>query len=161
ARHTGITLPSQGINTVDEVPDSAWYTNRHASRRMTIDELQTGAGTSQPPAPGKWTVVAAKSEGVTPGFRVRDEAGRHYLLKFDPASNPEMSTAADVIGSKFFHALGYNVPENYIVYFDRVQIAVGAGSLLKDSTGTKRQIRDRDIDELLRNSPRTPDGKYR
>ena len=29
----GMFLPSQGINTVDEVPDSAWYTNRHASRR--------------------------------------------------------------------------------------------------------------------------------
>src|SRR3954465_8053614 len=31
----GTFLPSQGINTVDEAPDSAWYTNRHATRRMT------------------------------------------------------------------------------------------------------------------------------
>ena len=33
APRKGAYLPSQGINTVDEVPDSAWYTNRHATRR--------------------------------------------------------------------------------------------------------------------------------
>ncbi len=116
---SGQYLPSQGINTVDEVPDSAWYTNRHASHRMSIGELREGAGDHSAPAPGPLTVIAAKNEGVTPGFRVRDAAGRKYLLKFDPMSNPEMSSAADVISSKFFHALGYNVPENYIVNFDR------------------------------------------
>src|SRR5689334_8551168 len=40
----GQYLPSQGINTVDEVPNSAWYTNRHASKRMSLEELQKGAG---------------------------------------------------------------------------------------------------------------------
>ena len=28
-----------------------------------------------------------------------------------------MASAADVISSKFLYALGYNVPENYIVRF--------------------------------------------
>ena len=35
APRKGMSLPSLGINTVDEVPDSAWYTNRHAGRRLT------------------------------------------------------------------------------------------------------------------------------
>jgi hypothetical protein len=83
----GTFLPSQGINTMDEAPDSAWYTNRHASRRMSLEELRKGAGDSNPPAPGAWTVIAAKNEGVTPGFRVKDGAGRKYLIKFDPPSN--------------------------------------------------------------------------
>ena len=51
----GEFLPSQGINTVDEVPDSAWYTNRHATHRMTLDELRRGPGNSTPPASGAWT----------------------------------------------------------------------------------------------------------
>src|SRR5262249_25106368 len=72
APHHGIYLRSQGINTVDEVPDSAWYTNRHVSRAMTLAELKAGPGDSHPPAEGKWTVVAAKNEGITPGFRIRD-----------------------------------------------------------------------------------------
>src|SRR5579872_3758863 len=42
APHNGVFLPSQAINTVDEVPDSAWYTNRHALRAMSIRELQAG-----------------------------------------------------------------------------------------------------------------------
>ena len=125
APHTGIFLPSQAINTVDEVPDSAWYTNRHASRAMSLAELKAGPGDSHPPAAGNWTVIAAKNEGITPGFRIRDAAGRQYLLKFDPLSNPELASAADVITSKFFYALGYNVPENYVVYFDRSRIAIG------------------------------------
>src|SRR5204863_2068962 len=127
-------LPSQGINTVDEAPDSAWYTNRHASHRMTIEELRKGPGDSSAPAPGAWTVIAAKNEGVTPGFRIRDAAGRKYLIKFDPLSNPEMASAADVITSKFFYALGYNVPENYVVTFDRNQILIGEGATLRDAS---------------------------
>ena len=124
AHKKGVSLPSQAINTVDEVPDSAWYTNRHATRRMSIAELTKGPGNENPPEPGTWAVTAAKNEGVTPGFRIRDAAGREYMVKFDPMSNPEIASAADVITSKFFHALGYNVPENYVVYFDAAQLVV-------------------------------------
>ena len=161
APRKGMSLPSLGINTVDEVPDSAWYTNRHASRRLTAGELKRGAGDSNAPAPGTWSVVAAKNEGVTPGFRIRDAAGRQYLVKFDPLSNPEMASAADAITSKFFHALGYNVPENYVVYFDRSRIAVAEGAQLKDGSGRKRPIRESDVEDMLRKAPRTPDGRYR
>src|SRR5262249_23541179 len=159
--HNGEYLPSQGINTVDEVPDSTWYTNRHARHRMSLEELKRGTGNSAPPAPGKWNIIAAKNEGVTPGFRIRDAAGRQYFIKFDPLSNPEMASAADVITSKFFYALGYNVPENYVVYFDRSQIAIDEGAMLKDHTGRKRPIHNNDVDEMLLKAPRRPDGKYR
>jgi hypothetical protein len=159
--HTGIFLPSQAINTVDEVPDSAWYTNRHAVRAMSVAELKAGPGDSHPPADGSWTVIAAKNEGITPGFRIRDTAGRQYMLKFDPMSNPELASAADVITSKFFYALGYNVPENYVVYFDRSRIAIDRNSFLKDPAGHKRAIYDTDVDEMLAKTPRGADGKYR
>jgi len=161
APHKGEYLPSEAINTVDEVPDSAWYTNRHASRTMSLSELKAGPGDTHPPAPGRWTIVAAKNEGITPGFRIRDAAGRQYLLKFDPLSNPELASAADVITSRFFYALGYNVPENYAVYFDRDQISIGKDALMKDPAGHKRAIREGDIDEMLAKTPRAPNGKYR
>jgi hypothetical protein len=160
AAHKGV-LPSEAINTVDEVPDSAWYTNRHASHAMSLIELKAGPGDTHAPAAGTWTVVAAKNEGITPGFRIRDAAGRVYLLKFDPLSNPEMASAADVITSKFFYALGYNVPENHVVYFDRGQIAIGKDAQVKDAEGHKRMIRAEDIDHMLAKTPRAPDGKYR
>jgi hypothetical protein len=157
----GAALPAHSINTVDEVPDSAWYTNRHAKRAMSLAELRAGPGDTRAPADGTWTVVAAKSEGVTPGFRIRDTAGREYLLKFDPLSNPEMASAADVLTSRIFHAIGYNVPENYIVHFDRRRISIGEGAQLKDARGQRRAIRESDIDEMLTKAPRRPDGTYR
>lgn len=154
-------VPSQGINTVDEVPDSAWYTNRHARHPMTMAELIRGAGDSRPPAPGKFSVVAAKNEGITPGFVIKDAAGRKYVMKFDPLTNPEMASAADVITSKFYYALGYNVPENYIMYFDRSQVTIAADTQIKDEHGKKRAIRPHDVDEMLAKVPRTADGRYR
>jgi hypothetical protein len=161
APRKGTHLPSQGINTVDEVPNSAWFTNRHAARRMSIAELQRGPGDSNPPEPGSWDVVAAKNEGVTPGFRIRDAAGREYLLKFDPMTNPELASAADVITSKFFHALGYNVPENYIVHFDAAQLVVDRDAYVKDANGKRRPIRQADVAEMLAKAPKAKDGRYR
>jgi hypothetical protein len=161
AKQKGVYLPSQGINTVDEVPDSAWYTNRHATRRMSIDELKRGAGNENAPEPGTWAVVAAKNEGITPGFRIRDAKGREYMVKFDPMSNPELASAADVITSRFFHALGYNVPENYIVYFDAAQLVVDKDGYVRDAAGKRRPIRQTDVAEMLAKAPKAKDGRYR
>lgn len=160
-KEKGLYLPSQGINTVDEVPDSAWYTNRHAAKRMSIEELKRGPGNENPPADGTWLVTAAKNEGVTPGFRVRDAKGNEYLIKFDPMSNPELASAADVITSKFFYALGYNVPENYVVRFDASQLVVDKDAYVKDGNGKRRPIRQADVAEMLTKAPRSADGKYR
>ncbi len=161
APRTGTFLPSQAINTVDEVPDSAWYTNRHARHTMSSAELKSGPGDAEPPAGGRWTVMAAKNEGITPGFRIRDAAGRQYLLKFDPPSNPELASAADVITSKFFYALGYNVPENYVVHFTRNQIKIGEDAVLRDNAGHRRPIHEEDVEEMLSKVTRSADGSYR
>ena len=110
-------IPAQEVNTLGEVPDGAWYTNRHYQRRMSIAELVRGPGNENAPATdGPLKVIAAKTEGVTPGFTIEDARGRRFVVKFDPLTNPEMASAADVISSKFFYALGYHVPENYIVH---------------------------------------------
>src|SRR5262249_6232347 len=36
--------PALDVNTLGDVPDSAWYTNRHFVRRMSIEELRRGPG---------------------------------------------------------------------------------------------------------------------
>src|SRR5258705_4210165 len=35
-------LRAQNLNTVDEVTDSSWFTNRVGSRRLTVDEVVRG-----------------------------------------------------------------------------------------------------------------------
>jgi len=155
-------IPAQEVNTLGEVPDSGWYTNRHYRNSLSPAELARGAGgENAPSSDGPWTVVAAKAEGITPGFTVVDPRGRRYVLKFDPLTNPEMATAADVISSKFFHALGYFVPDNYIVEFAREQLVLGEAVQLRDALGRARPMTERDLAEVLLNVPRSRNGQYR
>jgi hypothetical protein len=153
---------SRNVNTVGDVPDSAWYTNRHWLRPMSTDELVKGPGNMTPPdATSAWRIVSGKSDGVMPGFVVADAHGNRYVLKFDPPQYPELSTAADVIGSKFFHALGYNTPENYIVRFRRDQLALSDTSSWHDSRGRKRRLTNRVVDDILKNEPKDARGRFR
>lgn len=150
AEKVGGPIPARAVNTLGEVPDSEWYSNRHYSRRMTTEELVRGPGDSTPPSmKGQWRVVSAKNEGITPGFTVVDGVGHRYLLKFDPPSNPELASAADVISSKFFYALGYNVPENYIVRFRPGQLAIDGNTRFTDHYGKRRAMTQRDLNEVM------------
>lgn len=154
--------PSRNTNTLGEVPDSSWYTNRHWLRSMSLDELVRGPGNADPPdQSGSWRIVSGKTNGVTPGFFIEDHRGQRYLLKFDAARSPETGSAADVIGSKFFYALGYNVPENYIVHFRRSQLAIDSRSSFRDSSGRKRRLSTREVDTMLDPLPRDAQGRYR
>lgn len=155
-------VPAGATNTLGEVPDSDWYTNRHAYRRMSIEELVRGPGNSHSPSTeAPWHVTGAKSEGVSPGFYIKDAKGRKYQLKFDLPLNFELPTGADVMGSKFLYALGYYTPENYIVYFNREQLTVPPGTKFVDYRGVKRDMKQEDIARLLENVKRDESGRYR
>ncbi len=151
-------LPAQAVNTLGEVPDSEWFTNRIGHRSMTRQELIRGPGDEHPPQEGVWSVVSAKNEGLTPGFMIEDSAGERYLLKFDPLTNPEMASGADYLGSRFFHALGYNVPENYIVRFTPDRLAIAPGTTVLGDDEKTRAMEPGDILPILRKVPREPDG---
>ena len=162
AAKVGAPIPARAVNTLGEVPDSEWYTNRHYRRTMSADELMRGPGNTEPPAPeGHWLVVSAKNEGITPGFTIIDPKGRRYLLKFDPPSNPEMASAADVITSKFLYALGYNVPENYIVRFKPDRLKIDRKTKFTDHYGKRRAMNDRDMQDVLAKVAVNRDGTIR
>jgi len=153
--------PSQAINTLGEVPDNAWFTNRIGSLPMSVEELVRGPGDSNAPAMDKpWIVISGKNEGVTPGLVIRDSAGRKYFLKFDAKSNPNMAAAADVLGAKFFYDLGYNTPENYIVTFDRHQLLLNENSRYSNPHGQERTMTEQDVTDVLSKVPRDKEGRY-
>ncbi|MGA2607927.1 MAG: hypothetical protein ABSH01_10795 [Terriglobia bacterium] len=153
-------VPARAVNTLGDVPDSEWFTNRHGARRMSRQELQHGPGVDAPPVP-PFTVIGVKTEGITPGFQMSDAKGRLYFVKPDPVSNPEMATAADVIGARFFYALGYYTPQNYLVYLRRSDLKVSPRATVDGLGGKKRPMLERDLDDILRIVPRRKDGMYR
>ena len=43
---------ARNINSIDEVPDSSWFTNRVVARSLTPEEIAKGPLTGDGPAPG-------------------------------------------------------------------------------------------------------------
>ncbi len=152
--------PSEGINTLGEVPDSAWFTNRHGRIRMTRDELKRGPGNDNAPQP-PFQITGGKTEGITPGFTMKDARGRIYHVKPDPISNPELATGADVIGSKLFYAIGYNTPENYIVKIRQSDWSIAKDATIEGIGGVERELVAKDLYDILAKIPLLPGGSFR
>jgi hypothetical protein len=152
---------AQNVNSVDEVPNSSWFTNRLGRLQLTADDVARGPNRSEGPAAGSWTVSSSKSDGVTPGFTVKDSTGQRWFIKFDPPGYRGMSTGTEVAVTKLMWALGYNVPENHIAHLRRDQLVVGPTAKYTPAGGRARTMRDADIDRLLERAEREPDGSYR
>ena len=149
---------AQNTNTVGEVPDSAWFTNRMSERVMSIEELVRGPNQGDGPDMSEaWTVIGAKTEGVTPGLRIRDGRGDVYFIKFNPLPWPQMATSAEIVGTKFFHAFGYYVPENYLVRWRPDYRLDPDAEVLWDSGHTDGLSRVY-VEDLLEGVPLWPDG---
>jgi hypothetical protein len=152
---------AENINELDEISDSSWFTNRNFWNPSSSDMFGQGPVQSgHAPDAGPWKVTKCKTEGVMPGFQIRDQKGDSYILKFDPPQYLELSTGVDVIASKFLYAAGYNVPENFIVVFDQNILAPEANLVC---TGTKQQTSSSSngLSSLLENLPRTGQGQLR
>ena len=158
-----IDVRAGNVNTIDEVPDSSWFTNRagKGSGPLDLEALVKGPDTSNGPAPGPWTVTARKGEGVTPGFTIRDSTGEIYWIKFDPKGFAEMASGAEVISTKFFHAFGYHVAENYLATFRPEDLQVAPDATMKDEDGRSRRLTRDDLDAILAPVARQADGSYR
>jgi hypothetical protein len=157
-RPKGEPPPAVNVNTLGEVPDSTWFTNRIGVREMSVAEIARGPNTIAGPVK-PWKVVRGKSSGITPGFIVQDATGEIYFLKFDPVKYPRLSTSAELLGTKFFHAIGYNVPETFLVTFRRSEVSVAPSARFSRGS-VKRPMNELDIDDLLANVLLRPDGTY-
>ena len=149
------------VNTMDEVPDSSWFTNRIGVRELSLAEIVRGPNMSETIDFESWPIVQEKSTGITPGYRVRDPEGRLYQIKFDPPANPEMASAAEIIGAAIYHAIGYNVVQGYAVDIDPAKIVISPEATTVDLSGNRRPLRRDDIDRLLARAARLPNGRYR
>ena len=130
---------------------------------MTPEEIYRGP--NQGPGPdlsGQLVVLRPKDAGTSPGFGpTRDARGNIYFIKFDSSDHPELSTAAEVIGSRLFYARGFHVPQEWIIRIRVGQIRIDPKARIWDNTGRRRKMTQADVDELLASVARLPDGRYR
>lgn len=159
-------FPSRGraleVNSLDEVPDSSWFTNRIGVRELSLEEVSRGANLDPSPVTNlPWTIVSAKVGGTALGFVFTDAKGDRYLLKFDLRDVPEMETGAHVLGHRILWAAGYNVPQDYLAYLRRQDLLVSPEATKKDVFGNKAPLTVEDVEGALAKVFRAEDGRYR
>jgi hypothetical protein len=154
-------LRAKNINTIDEVPDSSWFTNRIGTRAITTDEITRGANVGEPPDPSKWVVIREKTSGMHPGFTAVDAKGQTWYLEFDPPKFPEGATAAVAIATKIFWALGYNQVESFLTTFDPKKASIDPKATVRRPNGKRTRFNQDDVNVVLETTARSADGTHR
>ncbi|MFA5910267.1 MAG: hypothetical protein WC815_15915 [Vicinamibacterales bacterium] len=152
---------AKNLNTVDEVPDGPFFVNRAGRMPLTPAEVARAANTSEGPAPGPWTVVSAKSDGITPGFTIRDSARQIWFVKFDPPGWRAMATGSEIVAAKLFWAAGYHTAEYHIAQLKPENLSIDKDTRITPSGETSRPMQHSDLAWLLSRADGDPDGSYR
>lgn len=148
-------------NAWDEVPDSSWFTNRLGVRDLSPQEVAQGPCPEAPvPTDTPWTVVSAKRDGADPGF-VMETGGERYVVKLDRADNAERATTADVVSSRLYWAVGFDVPCNRIVHFRPSQLTLHPEATAKDELGEETPLDAELLNQILARAPVRDDGTLR
>ncbi len=152
-----------GVNALDEVPDSTWFTNRVGVRDLTLEQVAKGPNAIGSPELYKpWTVKSTKLGGAEIGLIITDTRGEKFLLKFDQRGYPEQETGAHVIVEKILWAVGYNVTDDYIVQFRASDLVLAKDAYIKDSEADpKRPLHVDELERRLARVEQQPNGAYR
>ena len=152
---------AQNVNTIDEVPNSSWFTNRIGTVPVSVEEITRGPIVGLPPDPSKWVLIREKTAGAHPGFTARDARGDTFFLEFDPPAFPEGATAAVSIATRFFWALGYNQVESFLTTFDPKHTTIDPKATLRRPSGARTPFAEDDMNAILERVAKRPDGTYR
>jgi hypothetical protein len=152
---------AENINTIDEVPDSSWFTNRVGSKPITIEELVKGPVEGAPPDPSHWVLTREKTAGAHPGFTATDAKGETWFLEFDPPYFAEGATGAVEVATKIFWGLGYNQVESFLTTFDPAKASINPTATLRRPSGKRTPFTQDDVNAILERVHRNQDGTYR
>jgi len=150
------------VNSMDEVPDSTWFTNRLGARDMSVAEIRRGPNRSGSPEQHfPLTVKSSKRGGAAVGFIVEDRRGEKYILKFDNPDFPEAETGADVVAQRLLWAVGYQVPEDYVVYLHQGDLVLGKDAVEVDEMGNEKPMTRGFLADQLAKVDVEKDGRIR
>ena len=156
------------VNSLDEVPDSAWFTNRPRTSSAHRDDGAPGACTPEDMLPGPddvadgaWVIDHGKDNGSSHGFRVKIPGKGQYMLKTDDPGHPEQASAASVIGAALYDAVGFHTTCEQIVEIRKGQLKLTPGLTASDNSGVKRPFDDAALDAVLALATQRPGHRVR
>jgi hypothetical protein len=150
---------ARNVNSMDEVPDSAWFTNRIGAKPMSVDEFARGACEARvilddPTEDGVWVVDQGKMNGSSAGFRVNIPGKGKYLFKSDQEgptqTGDERPTAASAIGATAYNAVGFFTSCEQIVYFKPSALKLTPDLKYADNSGIVRNFDQKALDKVLK-----------
>ncbi len=154
-------MRAQNLNTIDELPDSSWFTNRILARPVPIDEAVRGPLVGSGPVAGTWTVSRPKTAGFAPGFTMEDAKRETWFVSFDAEGMPEAATGAILVANKIFWTLGYWQAENHLIAVRADQLVIAPTATVTPPSGKRRPMKRSDLDEVLKRAHQSADGSYR
>jgi hypothetical protein len=146
------------VNAFDEVPDSAWFTNRFGARRKKIptDELVRGACNASDmldpdtAKDGEYVIDQGKPNGASPGFRVKvGGQQKKYMFKTDFLKEPERPSAAAAIGAAIYHSVGFNTSCEQVLYVDPKVFELKPGLTVTANDGVTKPFDQRALDKVI------------
>ena len=136
----GKEFQAKNLTENGQVPDSSFYTNRNIAelppeiiaQGPNHDPILQDSGQGAPPQgpnhgkppqgpnhgpppQGPFTILKIKDSGGSRGFIGKDSLGQKFLIKLDSPDYPKLGSSASIIASRIYWALGYNVPETYLI----------------------------------------------
>ena len=139
----GSSGPARDVNSLDEVPDSAFFENRIG----TVSPDDVAHGGEDGPAlatDGRLTITGAEPGRLT----VIDRNGGTFLLKLDPIGFGGLLSSSDVVAARLLWALGYPVADARLADFAPDSLVVVAA----DTTA---------VEQALSRAARTASGRVR
>jgi hypothetical protein len=150
---------AKGVNALDEVPDSAWFTNRIGIRDLSPQEIRNGPIEHDGPIK-PWTVHSTKFGGASKGLIITDAHGTKYLIKFGVKGLPEVETGAQIVANRLLWACGYNVAEDRVVNFTKKDLVLAPDAKMVDTLDRKvRKLDDDELTRVLAKVPTEGDGR--
>ena len=154
---------SVNVNSLDETPDSSWFTNKPrtplATRGACSEEDILPTPDKVPD--GEWLIDHGKDNGSTLGFRVTIPGRGKYMLKADAKDQPEQASAASAIGAALYVALGYNSTCEQVVYLSKKQLKLKPGLTVTSNSHITTPFDETALDKTLASTTQGKDGLVR
>ncbi|MEO8841657.1 MAG: hypothetical protein ABI591_00580 [Kofleriaceae bacterium] len=157
---------SANVNSLDEVPDSSWFTNKPRGAASHDDapgacKPEDMLGEVADVKPGEWVIDHGKDNGSTLGFRVNIPGKGKYMFKADDEGLPERASAASVIGAAIYDEVGFNTSCEQVVVFKKEQLALTPGLKVVDNEGISHPFDEAALDKTLDSTTHLPGREIR
>jgi hypothetical protein len=146
---------ARNVTALDEVPDSAWFTNRIGAKKIDQVELVRGACSienlldPENTKDGEYVIDQGKPNGASPGFRVKVGGKKKYMFKTDFAKEPERPSAAAAIGTAIYHNVGFNTSCEQVLFVDPKTFKLTPGLKFTANDGVTKPFDDKALQKVF------------